>query len=133
MHRLCVLPLVAVLIAGGCGSPSADDATSTISGQVTMGGGPVTDAVIVFSSPAAGAGGSAVVDEDGTYQLTDPLPAGTYQVTLTPAPVPPPNPGEPVPVITPSRIPEKYFSPESSGLTAEVVSGENTFNFELTP
>lgn len=123
----------------------------TVSGTVTYQGKPLAGAVVSFIPEKAGdrsAGGTT--DESGRYQLTtfessDGAIVGKYRVTVTKreaaadVKVPEGLAGaaaeemqERANAVGKPLIPQKFFVPESSGLTAEVKSGSNTFDFTLS-
>lgn len=118
-------------LLNGCGAGEEVLEFGEVNGKLTLNGAPLTNAMVVFNRTETGHGGSATVDGEGKYVVTDKLPAGIYQVGVSPAPVKPPNPGEPAPVIPPSKIPAKYSNPDTSGFTADVAPGPNTFDFDL--
>ena len=126
---LFVVPMLALL--SGCGAAEEPLEFGEVSGKLTLNGAPLTTAMIVFNRTETGHGGSATADGEGKYVVSDKLPSGNYQVLITPAPIKPPNPGEPAPVIPPNKIPAKYSSPATSGLAADVAPGPNTFDFDL--
>jgi len=121
--RHCVLLCVIVLIAGCSGG----DPVASVTGKVTVDGEPVTEGMVLFLSEK-GAGGSGELQADGTYTLQ--CPPGQYKVAVappestdpTPAPAKPPEEGD---------IPYQYQDVGSSGLTAELAEGENTFDIPL--
>ncbi len=131
MRFLTLLLLAPVLALTGCAPAEEPLEFGDVQGKLTLNGAPLPNAMVVFNRPESGHGGSAVVDGEGKYIVTDKLPVGSYQVVISPAPVKPPNPGEPAPTIPPNKIPAKYSNPASSGLTAEVAPGENTLDFDL--
>jgi len=119
-----------------------------VSGQVMYQGKPLEGASVTFS-PVEGEGSefgaSGQTNAEGRYSLTtftqdDGAPAGRYHVTVTKAtPIVYPDPRDPSTVNLPPLkveqkhlIPEKYSSPKTTDLEAEVSdSDENEFNFEL--
>lgn len=154
-----VVMTTVVTIAGGCTGRWNDPwkqkmpRTYAASGSVTYRGKPLEGATVVFhplegvaESRRAAAG---VTDSAGRFVMTtlkphDGVAAGEYQVSVekTTAVVPgavstPPdefgafplgaNPSTAKPLIS-----EKYFSPKTSGLFAEIkASGRNEFSFTL--
>lgn len=127
--------------------------TYAVSGNVTFKGKPLAGATVVFhpregisASRRAAAG---LTDSAGRFTLTtlkpgDGAAAGSFLVTVektspTVAGASAPPIGEsgafplgPDPSFAKPLIPEKYFSPASSGLSAEVQpSGSNAFVFTL--
>ncbi len=128
--------LVASLtLAVGCG-PKGDRATAPVKGQITYNGEPLPTGTVMFV-PEQGPAATGEIRPDGTYSLgtygtNDGAVLGNHKVSITAiadmgdmlpeaqSPTPPP------------LIPQKYLSHESSGLVAEVKSGTNELNFDLT-
>lgn len=124
-------------------------ARGPVKGRVTLGGKPVSGALITFESKGAGVAQSTTIDDDGKYEFVAynavGLPAGSYKVTVSSGRFI--APGEETPKINvnskgavapPKKstvsIPEKYVKVESSGLSAEVKAGDNpAFDFDLKP
>jgi hypothetical protein len=130
--------IVAALLASGCSRPMP---VHPVSGRVTLDGKPLVDAQISFR-PAQGPEAFATLDRDGRYTLStraagDGAVAGTHAVTLSQVtvglalePGVPPKLEKPTPGAVP--VPEKYLRAETSGLSATVAPGVNTFDFDLT-
>lgn len=128
LYEYCVffcIMLAMLLAMTGC---SRKPATGTVSGKVDLGGAPLTKGKIVFVDEVAGTGGSAVLDENGHYTMAGELLVGTYKVyfansmksgSLDPKDL----------IFTP--VSSKYKASATSGLTFEIVKGENTANFNL--
>ena len=133
------LGLVAVLVvvAAGC----EDKNIGHIQGKVTINGQPLTHGSVVFEDKAADISIYATLSPEGTYKIRTHdkggLPAGTYQVAVTPL-----GPFSGTPAMTnmannkggavQQQIPEKYQKAATSGLTAMVQPGDNPpFDFEL--
>jgi hypothetical protein len=138
--RVCRMFLaVSLLLPGlaglGCGSRLP---MGQVSGRVTYGGKPVTEATIEFR-PERGPGAFAALDSDGRYVLqtkasNDGVVAGRNAVAI-------------VPVVefklqnmrSPQKttggtaivIPEQFRRTETSGLAVDVKPGSNVFDFEL--
>jgi hypothetical protein len=131
--------LVAVVL--GCGGSSK---TSSVTGRITYKGKPVPKANISFT-PVEGATRAAtgLSDDNGYFKLgtlstSDGALPGNYRVSIIargPDRAPKPGevgsgmpgemmPGDPI-------IPQKYFAPDSSGLTYEVKKGSNSADFDL--
>jgi serine/threonine-protein phosphatase CPPED1 len=109
--------------------------TQPVKGKVYLDGTPAVGATVVFQSKSAearrGVRGDAVVEGDGSFVLStygafDGAPVGDYAVTVT-LREPPDLQGK----SGPNQLPEKYASPDTSGLTATVKAGVNEFTFEL--
>jgi hypothetical protein len=134
--RAAALALVACGVAGGCGPGSHD-----VTGVVTYNGVPLDKpgGQIVFVG-GDGRQVAAAVAPDGAYRAAG-VPAGPNRVAVY---YPNPKaqaknreagklkPGErPPPPLPPYLTPEKYATPDTSGLTANVGPGA-TFNADLT-
>ena len=128
----------------GCG-PSGP-AVAPVRGKVTYKGNPVANANIAFvPKTTGGMSAMGITDDNGNYQLTtfgknDGALLGAHKVTIV-ARAPfdgkiPPGMGaaylEELETQGKPLIPERYFTVEKSGLSAEVKSGSNTRNFILT-
>lgn len=139
------LTLAMALGSAGCGGGS-EPGVNPVSGRVTYKGEPVTTGDVYFSPEGASArGAQGKLDSSGNYSLgtftaKDGAYAGTYKVSIVSR-----GPDKPVPKKMVGKmleedmqgtgdplIPKKYFNAETSGLAAEVTSGSNTFNFDLT-
>ncbi|MDR3110995.1 MAG: carboxypeptidase-like regulatory domain-containing protein [Planctomycetaceae bacterium] len=135
---------VAVIIAG-CSDGKIK--TNGVTGTVTYDGSPLAGATVIFSPVTDGQGNPAVgeTDEKGVYVLQTILgnfgagtTPGDYTVTVTKTELKKTGKKttdgdgvvheETKPV---SVIPEKYAQAATSGFTATVKSGSNTFDFNL--
>lgn len=126
-------------LAAGCGPAP----TGTVSGTVTVGGRPVPNGLITFSSEVGTRDSFSAAVLDGKY-TTGPIPAGPAKVTViargaNPAEAPagkgggdlaPPPKSAAKKVVT---VPTKYGATDTSGLTFEVAKGDNTKDFDLAP
>lgn len=130
------LPLASLF---GCADQGVSQSRGNVGGEVKLNGEPVTAGRISFASVPPGTTGMATLQADGTYQVKmhdgDGLPVGEYQVNF----LPPINDvafgalEDPAPSASQEfKIPEKYRTAKSSGLTISVTEGENSpFNFDL--
>jgi hypothetical protein len=110
---------------------------ASVSGKVTYNGNPVPKGTITFQAvDSKGRNATGAIQPDGSYTLQTEQPAdgaqlGEYRVAISARDdvvldYLPPKP------IPPKRLaPEKYENPQTSGLTASVKSGRNTFPFDL--
>lgn len=133
--RLPARALLAALVVApaGCGGGRAE-----LSGAVTYNGTPLK----IGAVSVAGADGvvrTVLIDGGGKYRVTD-LPAGPTRVAVAS-----PDPGksrprarnrdEPPPKAAPAAgwvpIPDRYADFATSGLTATLAAGPNTFDIEL--
>ncbi len=137
-----VVVMVLPAVVGGCSSKS--DGLARVRGTVTYRDKPLPNALVVFMPVTPGAlPASGLTDSNGRYELMtmvqgDGASVGKHRVTVTArgpdkerrggAPIDltgsNTEPGEPL-------IPQKYFMPDTSGLTAEVKPGGITADFEL--
>lgn len=124
---LCVLILCCTL---GCGG-----STSSVSGRVTLDGRPLTKGTITFSPTGNAPAAIGQISSSGTYRLfvgtSSSVPPGQYQVTIVATELVEPTATDPSPLPTP-LTPEKYNNPATSGLSAEVKAGSNSFDFKLS-
>jgi hypothetical protein len=135
----CTLALLALLTTG-CGGGSSAGPSGTVKGKVTRGGQPVAG-TIYFNSGAQGKSAMGALQADGSYQLAGEfgpaIPTGQYQVSLSAAASDPsastadPAAMMPAKANAKGAIPPKYLSGDTSGWTAEVKEGENSFDFEV--
>jgi hypothetical protein len=116
----------AALLAAGCGG----DAMTTVSGNITYNGKPVTNGLINFQ-PAQGKTYGGPIASDGSYSYE--IPPGEYRVRIdAPGPAPAWEEGQPEPKPVPRLAPEKYADYKTSGLTAKVTdAGDQTVDFKL--
>lgn len=130
----CLLPLVI-----GCSGGGALD-TAPVTGTVTYNGKPLPYGSVSFR-PKAGSPATGKIQTDGTFTMTtyhdgDGAIVGAHEVliiaTETDAGTAPEvQPGTEM-AVAKSVIPQKYTSFSTSGLTAEVIAGEeNQFTFAL--
>lgn len=115
----------------GCGGPQPPETVQIVNGQVMHRGKPAVGAIVSFhkvgADPNVGQP-SGKVQDDGTFTLTSYRPGdgaavGEYRVTISwresiGGSLSDPDYG-------PEKLPKKYQSPESSGLTVTVIEGSN--------
>ena len=129
MRPLWLAVLTLALCAMGCGPDGPP--RGTVSGVVTYKDKPVTEGQVVFSAPERGQGAMANLDSTGKYSIPEGIEVGEYKVMVTP---PPSNvaAGGPKPALKVyTNLPEQYRNEATTDLKANVVEGENTFNFDL--
>ncbi len=119
---LGIASLLAALV--GCGGKGP---VAKVSGKGAVGGQPVTGAMINFISAETGVAASDDLDAGGAYDIQAGLRPGTYKVCVVPSASAdqPPMPGKPPPKPSESKVPPKYRSDATSGLTAELQEGDN--------
>ncbi|MDO5309588.1 MAG: hypothetical protein Q4G03_08890 [Planctomycetia bacterium] len=126
----------------GCGKSTIK--TEGVTGKITLDGQPLANCNVIFkATDSTGSTAGGLTDETGVYKLQTVLgkaDAGTtpgeYQVFFTCDEVVQPEEVDDdgnilKEEIVKSAIPKKYNSPETSGFTATVVKGSNTFDFDL--
>ncbi len=155
MKRLSSVLIVLVLAMAGCGDGLS---VQKVTGTVMLDGTPISGASVTFSPVAGGTGMPAVgmTDENGVYTVTymrggdfgGGAEKGEYQVGIMWFKASTDNLGESesdadeeggggekgdhAKVVGPdSLLPAAYNKPASSGLTATVAEGDNTFDFDL--
>lgn len=126
-----------LLASPGCGPTGPQ--MGSVSGKVTFNGKPVTKGMVTFvSSEPNRPNATGMLQSDGSYSLNTPehgsgALVGEYKVAVSGKDPDAYNqvvaPGEPMKIE--SSIPAKFENPDSSGLTAKVVSGSNMHNFDL--
>ncbi len=129
---ICRACAMVCLVVAGCSGSSDQTPSGRVSGKVTLKGMPVAAGRVNFLGNGAGA--SADLKPDGTFQLDGPLPVGSYAVCVTAAGLGDQPPSDDIKKdrsATLSMIPQKYQSETTSGLTAKVVTGSNSFPFDL--
>ncbi len=147
-HRVAgfyrILWLAGIGLAG-CGGGSGAPELAPAGGCLTYRGNPLANALVTFASESGARISYSTTDKFGRYQLGtfrpgDGAVVGKQRVTVVaqgPRRLPPSGtlgagmPGGPSLPGLP-LIPEKYFDPATSGLTAEVHAGaSNVFDIEL--
>jgi hypothetical protein len=130
--------LMAMVALAGCGR--GELSISKVSGRVTVDGAPVKEGIILFVPERGPVASGAIVG--GQYSLTthssgDGAVEGKHLVFFAPQPqaAPPLRDNVEGPDMATERPcdfpPPMYSAPETSGLSAEVKSGSNTFDFDL--
>ncbi len=141
-RQLRSLWFLALLVAGpilaGCGGDRLT--VAPVEGKVMYQGKPLEFGAVIFQ-PAAGPGASGTIQSDGSFCLStygneDGAVLGTHKVAFScfdsqRPDAPPPDPNA-EPGLGKPLIPQKYLSAETSGLTAEVKSRNEPFEFVLT-
>lgn len=131
------LGLLLCLAIAGCGSRRLP--VAPVEGSVLYRGKPLTSGSVTFLS-AEGPVAVGEIQQDGTFRLStygdgDGAPIGTHQVAVSSLREPTAQErakaagSEPLENLP--AIPQKYFNPATSGLTAEVKSQNEPFRFEL--
>lgn len=138
--------LIAVLLVAGCGpSGPVKPKLYPVSGKVTVGGKPLTDCTVQFTSTGADGGGyTGKLDANGEYKLSDPTDnasgaaAGKYKVSFQVDPaaamkamssMAPGGTGGPPTVTAP--FPPEYAKTETSPKEVEVTPTTSTINIEI--
>lgn len=133
MARAAVCSVLTVVLAciSGCGGPEPPETVHLVKGQVMYRGKPAVGAIVAFhkvgADPNTGQP-SGKVQADGEFTLTsyragDGAATGEYRVTISwresvGGSLSDPDYG-------PEKLPKKYQSPETSGLTVNVIEGSS--------
>ncbi|MBR4976394.1 MAG: carboxypeptidase regulatory-like domain-containing protein, partial [Thermoguttaceae bacterium] len=141
---LCLVALAMLAVLPAC---SKAIKTEGVTGVITYNGEPLADATVKFiPTDATGSQSYGKTNEKGEYKLQTLLGAadagttpGDYVVTVDcvdeveTGRMKKNDDGEDVPETEEIQlVPARYLNGATSGLTATVVKGSNTFNFDLT-
>jgi len=144
------LALACLALVSGCGK-GYSGAQGTVSGTVTLNGNPVEVGTLVTFIATEGFAASGIVESGGAYTVTIPdmgskIPALNYKIMVSAPAVggvseegddyekymgsvnPDAKPGGGQ---SAAKIPGKYSSTGTSGLSFDVKEGDNTINIEL--
>ena len=135
-RNTAVLCVVAAMLLGlSCAGCRPRVERGRISGKVTFEGQPVAEGLVLFSNAEKGIHMTASLKADGAYEIITAagkgLPLGAYQVCVSPPLSVPTNDPQARPK-TYANIPPKYSRFETSGLTLNVQSGQNTLDIAMT-
>jgi hypothetical protein len=126
----CALLTVVLACLSGCGESRRP--SGSVSGKVILEGQPLDEGQVVFYDADGVPVGAAKLTSSGEFRLDQPIPVGNYQVAVVPAEGEPPAGLEDAARFEAiKKVPEQYWSQTTSGLTAEVNEGDNSFTFEL--
>lgn len=127
ISRVRFVALLLLCVVLGCGSPH----DSTVSGKVTLDGQPLTTGTVTFAPQGEGRIAYGEINASGEYAVRtlgdQGMLPGKYNVTIRAT-------GQaaeshlPPPLLTP----EKYGDPATSGFTAEIKPGANSYNFDMS-
>lgn len=130
VRRFVPALLLGFAIMVGCGGT---EGYSTVTGNVTLDGQPLPDALIQFSPVNPGSPSYGRTDASGNYELIysreiKGAELGEHVVAITTAQTGDPD-AEPPTQDVPEKLPPKYHS--QTELKVEVKPGKNVHNFEL--
>ena len=127
---------VALGSLGGCGEKGPP--TGTVKGTVTYRQEPVAEGFVVFENRDQGWTRTAKLNADGSYEHRE-VRVAEYVVRVVPPDPELPNEttgfrggGDVPPVPDPENIPKSFRAADSTPLRANVVEGENRYDFELS-
>jgi hypothetical protein len=126
------LALIAATLAG-CGS-GKPEGVAQVSGRVTLGGEPLSGAIVTFLPVQQGASTSlGRTDDEGRFTLLyggdiEGAQVGQHRVTITTFSRGNPDADPPRPASA-EKVPAQYN--RDTTLTADVVAGKNTIDFDL--
>lgn len=124
--------LTAIMVFGVCGCGAKEAPSGTVAGTVTLGERALDQGAVVFYASDGVPAGSANVSPSGEFRMDRPISVGEYRVAIVP-----PEADAPAGADDEKRdqalkkIPQQYWSHVSSGFTASVTEGENSFTFEM--
>jgi hypothetical protein len=136
-----IIVVLCPIVLSGCSGTASELDVVPARGIVTFDGQPVEGANVIFS-PADGnqtLASQAVTDSDGRFEMSTHsgggkfvpgIAPGRYAVTVTKL-----DTAAVSTTLAPPKdlLPKKYGSPQTSGLTADIVAGaENDFKFALS-
>ena len=137
--------LVAFALCGFLAGCSDRPKLAKVKGTVTLDGKPLATGSVTFEAkgmrPARGKIVNGEITEVTTYDTGDGAPVGSHRVAVTATAdagaAIAPNPGDTKApqgdyMSGKSLIPAAYNNPDTSGLTAEIKSGENTVELKLS-
>lgn len=126
------IAIIAVLLGGvnGCGGPAVP--SGKVAGKVVSHGSPLDMGYVQLVKADGVPVGAAGISPQGEFQFESSVPVGEYRVAVLP-------PKEEVPAGAPDpkleqaakKIPPKYRNHTTSGFTALVKEGQNTFTFDM--
>jgi hypothetical protein len=133
MRRLSIPAAGLLVFLSGCSG-----GVGTVVGEVKYNGQPLPNGRITFVCSGGSKPALSVDIVDGRYEIAN-VPAGPVEVTIETFNLrSDPVPGGPPPAPVPKgykyvKIPARYGSAKDSGLSFEVVRGDQTKDFNLTP
>jgi len=111
-------------------------AKATVTGKISHNGAALTKGTLNLDS-GKGYMLGAKINPDGTFELMGPngkdVIAGSYKVGVSPPPNPAPAPGakEMPPRPSIEGVPEKFYNPNTSGVTVEIKEGKQEIAIDL--
>lgn len=143
VRRVVAAPTLGLLLLAGCGG---HEGLAPVNGTVRYKGEPLTSGEVRFVPEGTGARGAlGPIDAQGHYELStfdpgDGAYVGSYRVTVVAV-----GPDKPIPAKRKGKmmqeemqgsgdplVPKRYFSPTTTDLKAEVVSGKtNVIDLDL--
>jgi hypothetical protein len=123
------LTLGLLVFTSGC---AQGDPVGTVKGTASVKGKPYKNAAVMFVSIESGHGSGGDLQADGSFQLADPLPVGSYTVYFAPKSIAVEDAtAAPVPIHMDKSVPEKYWNESSSDIKVDVKAGENIVPIEV--
>ena len=119
------------MVVSGCGGAKV----AKVTGKVTLGGQPLSGAMVIFQPKAGSSPSAGRTDGSGAYSLVftrkiNGAEIGEHDVTISTYQEGDPGGEPPVPQVA-EQVPLKYRN--RGGLTATVKSGSNVIDFPLEP
>ena len=120
--------IFAIVLSNGCGPSDASVPLAPISGKVTYRGKPLPHGQVVMIR-GSGQMIAGEIQADGTYRIEAPVGENMVQIFCAVDSSPMEGKGIKDPK---SLVPRRYTSYATSGLTVNVLDGENTKDWQLT-
>jgi hypothetical protein len=131
--RVYLTGLVVALLVAASDCSDGGVKKVTVSGAISHKGQPLRSGILQFVGPE-GAYSAASIQPDGTYIITDVVP-GEVKVGVMQAPQGSgSSSGEQTPLAqqaAPVSLPDKYRSPDTSGITYTITDATSKLNIEL--
>ena len=136
------VPVLPILVCCALGCGKSGPPLAKVGGNVTLNGKPVTAGIVIFQSADGLVNVMGDLDANGNYELKTHdaagIAPGKYRISLKP-PAPnyetPPlaDAGQRDPRPQDKTIAQRYWSADTSGLTADVTLEKTQYDLQLTP
>ena len=128
--------IVTLAVTGGCQKTGVKNKLGRVTGKITLGGQPLSDATVMFSGIEGGSPSAGRTDSTGTYTLVfsrgiNGAEVGSHTVTISTFQPGSEDSTPPSPDM-PEKVPFKYRD-AATALKADVKAGNNTIDFPLEP
>jgi len=121
--------LVALAVGEGCGARAPFPGAVKVTGIARFEGAPLTRGTVQFGAVAGNDGGTARIGPHGGFTVW--LRPGEYRASVIAFDGIERVDDKGIPLPQKAVIPERYFSTDTSGLTASIEKDRHTLEFEL--